>query len=67
MRITYDSKYDILYLALIPEPGEVETAHATDDIALDFDAQGRLAGIEVLSASKHLDLAALLPVAVEQR
>jgi len=33
---------------------KVTTEHWTDSIAADFDADGRLAGIEILDASKVL-------------
>jgi len=61
MRITYDPKYDVLYLKL----GETEKVYCKEideDITLDFDAEGKLAGIEILSASKHVNLSTLLPV-----
>ncbi len=63
MRISYDSKYDILYLKL----GNAEKVLCKDvdeDITIDVDAQGKLVGIEVLSASEHLDLSQLLPVEI---
>jgi len=41
----------------------VITHNVDEDIALDFDAQERLVGIEVLDASKRLDLKHLLPQA----
>lgn len=66
MRITYDSKYDVLYLKL----GEAEKVCCKDideDITMDLDAEGKLAGIEILSASKHINLGALLPVEIEKK
>lgn len=51
MRITYDPKYDVLYLKL----GEVEKVcckEIDEDITMDLDAEGKLAGIEIFSASK---------------
>lgn len=61
MRITYDPKYDSLYLK-IGEAEKVLCKEVEEDISLDMDAQGKLVGIEVLSASEHLDLKQLLPV-----
>jgi len=66
MRITYDPKYDVLYLKL----GEAEKVYCKDideDITMDLDAEGKLAGIEILSASKHINLSALLPVEIEKK
>jgi uncharacterized protein YuzE len=65
MRITYDPKYDLLYLKL-GEAGKVLGKDIDEDITLDLDAQGRVVGIEILSASQHLDLKALLPVEIRE-
>jgi len=65
MRISYDPKYDILYIKF----GDAEKVLCKDideDITMDIDAQGRLAGLEVLSASKHMDLSSLLPVEMKK-
>ena len=53
MKITYDRAVDALYIRF--KDTTVTTQHLTDGIAADFDAQGRLAGIEILDASKRLD------------
>lgn len=65
MKITYDAKYDVLYLALADESGEVTTERVNEDVAIDFDGQGRIVGIEVLGASRRLNLTSLLPVSVK--
>ena len=65
MKITYDAKYDVLYLKFGAGTPSVTTRQLDEDISLDIDEAGRIAGIEVLSASKHVDLGALLPVTVE--
>ena len=50
MRITYDPEFDILYMRL-GEADEVLSKDIDEDITLGHtDAQGRLIGIEVLSA-----------------
>lgn len=63
MRITYDSRYDILYLK-IGDTEKVLCKNVDEDISLDLDACGKLVGIEILSASEHLDLGQLLPVEI---
>ena len=60
MEITYDPKVDAVYIRLIPGKHQVVTSNVDEDIALDFDAQERLVAIEVLDASKRLDLKHLL-------
>ena len=64
MNVSYDAKVDALYIKLLPGEHEVETRQVDDDIALNFDEMDRLVGIEVLDASKRLDLRSVLPVGV---
>jgi uncharacterized protein YuzE len=66
MRITYDPKYDILYLKL----GEAEKVISKEmdvDITMDLDSEGKMVGIEILSASEHVNLSTLLPVEVKRQ
>jgi YD repeat-containing protein len=51
MRITYDSKVDALYIRFIETT--VTTEHVAEGVALDYDSDGRLAGIEILDAVKR--------------
>ncbi|MFQ6057928.1 MAG: DUF2283 domain-containing protein [Anaerolineae bacterium] len=51
MRITYDSEVDALYIRFIETT--VTTKHLAEGIAADYDAEGRLAGIEILDALKR--------------
>ncbi|MDA1347774.1 MAG: DUF2283 domain-containing protein [Chloroflexi bacterium] len=64
MNIAYDAEVDALYLKLSPGRHEVSTTSIDEDIALDFDELDRLVGIEVLDASKRVDLGYLLPAEV---
>jgi len=52
MRITYDREVDALYIRFIETT--VTTKHLAAGIAADYDAEGRLAGIEILDAVKLL-------------
>ena len=61
MRITYDSKADAVYIYLSDDADHFETRQVDPDINLDFDTSGRLRGVEVLDASKRLNLDQLLP------
>ena len=64
MRITYDSKVDALYIRF--EEGTVTTKHIADGIAVDFDAQGKIAGLEILDAHKRFrDTSTLKKVTLE--
>ena len=64
MRITYDPKYDILYLKL-GEAEKVISKEMDEDITMDLDSEGKMVGIEILSASEHVNLSTLLPVEVK--
>ena len=66
MRITYDSKYDVLYLQF-KDTKEVICKNLTDDITIDLDEKGKITGIEILSASKHIDLDRILPVESKEK
>ena len=66
MRISYDAKFDVLYLKFGEGAHQVITQNLTEDIALDRDEEGRISGIEFLSASKYFDLGSLLPITVEK-
>lgn len=52
MKITYDAEVDALYIRF--HDTTVTTKELGEGIAVDLDAEGRLAGIEVLDASKRL-------------
>jgi len=48
MKIKYDKTTDTLYVEFLDTT--VTTKRLSDDIAVDYDAAGKLAGIEVLGA-----------------
>ena len=66
MRISYDTKFDILYLKFTEGFNQVANQNLTDDIAIDRDEKGKIVGMEFLSASRYFDLSSLLPVTVER-
>jgi uncharacterized protein YuzE len=51
MRITYDAEVDALYIRFIKTT--VTTEHVAEGIAVDYAADGRIAGIEILDARKR--------------
>jgi YD repeat-containing protein len=51
MKITYDAQVDALYIQFLETT--VTTEHLAEGIAADYDAQGKLAGIEILDALKR--------------
>jgi uncharacterized protein YuzE len=48
MKITYDPEVDALYIQFLETT--VTTEHLAEGIAADYDADGKLAGIEILDA-----------------
>ena len=52
MKITYDQEVDALYIRF--KETTVTTKHLAEGIAADYDAEGRLSGIEILDAMKRL-------------
>jgi len=51
VRITYDSEVDALYIRFIETT--VTTKHVAEGIAVDYDAEGHIAGVEILDAVKR--------------
>ncbi len=51
MKITYDAEVDALYIRFIETT--VTTKHVAEGIAVDYDAEGRIAGIEILDTIKR--------------
>ena len=51
MRVTYDSEVDVLYIRFIE--ATVTTKQVAEGIAVDYDKEGRIAGIEILDALKR--------------
>lgn len=51
MKITYDSEVDALYIQFLETT--VTTQHLAEGIVADYDAEGRLAGIEILDALRR--------------
>lgn len=67
MKITYDSKYDVLYLKFVEGKRHVINKNLTEDITLDIDEKGKIVGMEFLDASQHIDLSKLLPIKVSAK
>jgi uncharacterized protein YuzE len=62
MQIHYNSTTDLVYIRLDERKQDVINRRSTEDIVLDIGADNRIIGIEILDASKHLNLESLLPV-----
>ncbi|MFQ5849587.1 MAG: DUF2283 domain-containing protein [Candidatus Binatia bacterium] len=62
MQILYNTKTDLLYIRLDERKQEVVDRRPSEDIVLDIGEGGTIVGIEIVDASKHLNLESLLPV-----
>ena len=62
MQIHYDSKYDLLYIRLESKKQNVTNIQVTDDIILDIGEEDKIVGIEIMDASKHVNLEQLMPI-----
>jgi len=62
MIIQYDSSTDLLYLRLGQRTQELVNRRVTDDIVLDIGIDDKIIGIEILDASKKVQLDELLPI-----
>ena len=65
VQILYDAKTDLLYLRLDDRKQQVINKRVSEDIVLDLGEDDRIVGIEILDASKHLNLEKLLPISYE--
>jgi uncharacterized protein YuzE len=62
VQILYNVKTDLLYIRLDDRKQAVINRRLSDDIVLDIGEEDMIVGIEILDASKHLNLENLLPV-----
>ena len=65
MNIVYNDKIDFLHIRLDDKRQEVINKRISEDIVLDIGEGDRIVGIEILDASKRLNLERLLPVKYE--
>ena len=65
MRINYSHDANALYIKL-KETEIANTEEIADDIIMDYDRDGNVIGIEILSASEKADVKTLIIQAFEQ-
>jgi uncharacterized protein YuzE len=61
----YNTKTDLLYIRLDDQKQTVVNRRLSENIVLDIGKEDKIVGIEILDASKHLNLEKLLPVDYE--
>lgn len=62
MQIHYNTKTDLLYIRLESTAQEVINKRVTEDIVLDIGDNDKIVGIEILDASRRINLEKLMPV-----
>ena len=65
MEVHYNTETDLLYLRLDSRAQTVTNRRVSDELVLDIGRNGKLVGIEILDASKCLDISRILPVRYE--
>lgn len=59
MRLNYYPETDLLYINLSEQPS-VESQEISEGILLDYDAEGKLVGIDIDNASNKVDMEKLI-------
>ena len=54
MKITYDPKFNIAYIAIKSKPAEVNSIKLSDDLIVDMAPDGSIYGFELLNANEQL-------------
>jgi uncharacterized protein YuzE len=62
MNILYNDKADLLYIRLDNRRQEVRNIRVSEDIVLDIGESDKIIGIEILDASRRVNLESLFPV-----
>jgi len=65
MKIEFDRRADLLYVRFDPRSQEVTNRRVSQDIVLDVGQGDKIVGIEIMNASKNVDLAQIQPVNFE--
>lgn len=62
MNILYNDKTDFLYIRLDDRTQDVRNVRVSEGMVLDVGEDDRIVGIEILDASKHVNLEKLFPI-----
>lgn len=54
LKISYDAEVDAAYIRFVEGPVQVTTHRLSEDIAINYDPDGKVVGIEILSAKEYL-------------
>ena len=62
MNVSYNDKTDCLYIRMDSRKQTLENLRVTDDVVFDIGKDGKIVGIEILDASKVINISQLLPI-----
>jgi len=62
MNIAYNDRTDLLYIRFDDRKQQVENRRVSEDVVLDVGEDGRIVGLEILDASKRVNLETVLPI-----
>ncbi len=65
MHVFYNDKTDLLYIRFDNRKQDIINRRVSDDVVLDIGEADKIVGIEILDASKYINLKRLLPVEYE--
>ena len=60
MTVTYHKQADLLYICLDPNARQVLNKDISENVVLELGENDRIVGIEILEASKRIDLVGVL-------
>ena len=61
MRITYSKDVDAIYIEFLPDD-IADSDEISEDVIVDYNKRGEIVGIEILNASKHIDVSKPLEI-----
>jgi uncharacterized protein YuzE len=65
MKIHYNQKTDLLYIRLDERKQQVENERLNEYMVADIGEGNKIVGLEIMDASKNVDLSKLLPIEFE--
>ncbi len=65
MKIYYNQKTDLLYIRLDDRKQQVENERLNEYMVADIGEGNKIVGLEIMDASKNIDLSKLLPIEFE--
>ncbi len=65
MKIYYNQKTDLLYIRLDERKQQVENERLNEYMVADIGEGDKIVGLEIMDASKNVDLSKLLPIEFE--